>query len=351
MGVDVARPLTAGHVVVQFVRMVKYALMPAANACNPPKDIAFSMEDARMRFSQALGAGVVRWVARVLICGAWLASGQAFAAESDMTVEPLRAKYAELSEALRTNPFQRALFLDSSQSSTHLKGEIYAVVDYPFAIVNRALNDPAHWCDVLILHINVKYCNASRRGAGTVLTVNIGRKYFQPLEDAYRLDFNYRAVVTTPEYFALELNADDGPLSTHDYRIWIEAASLDDGRTFLHVTYAYEFGLRGRLAMQIYLATIGKDKVGFTVTDTLANGQPVYIKGVRGVVERNTMRYYLAIDAYFDALTTSPGNQLEQRLQKWYHSAEQYARQLHEVERDDYLDMKRREYRRQQVAQ
>jgi hypothetical protein len=308
--------------------------------------------DVPMRFSRAFKARPSLWMLMfVLVCGVWLASGKSFAAVSDISVEPLRAKYAELGEQLRNNAFQRALYLDSSQSSTDLKGEIYAVVDYPFDIVNGALNNPAHWCDVLILHINVKYCNASRRADGTVLTVNIGRKFFQPLEDAYRLDFNYRAVVTTPAYFAVELNADDGPLSTHDYRIWIEATSLEDGRTFLHVTYAYEFGLIGRLAMQVYLATIGRDKVGFTVTETLPDGQPVYIRGVRGVVERNTMRYYLAIDAYFDALITSPEDQLEQRLQKWYHSAEQYARQLHEVERDDYLDMKRREYQRQQVAQ
>ena len=60
---------------------------------------------------------------------------------------------------------------------------------------------------------------------------------------------------------------------------------------------------------------------------------------------------YLAIDAYFDALTTSPEDRLEKRLQKWYRSAEQCARQLHEVEREDYLDMKRREYQRQQLAQ
>jgi hypothetical protein len=305
-----------------------------------------------MRFSHAFEMGALQWMAILaLVCGAGLASGRSLAAESDIAVGPLRAKYAELGKQLRDNPFKRALYIDSSQSQTHLKSEIYAVVDYPFAVVNGALNNPAHWCEVLILHINVKYCNASRRAGGTVLTVNIGRKYFQPLEDAYRLDFNYRAVVTTPEYFALELNAYKGPLTTHDYRIWIEAASLENGRTFLHVTYAYEFGLIGRLAMQVYLATIGKDKVGFTVTGTRPDGQPVYIRGVRGVVERNTMRYYLAIDAYFDALITSPGNQLEQRLRKWYHSADQYALQLHEVERDDYLDMKRREYQRQQLAQ
>ncbi|MHB1592278.1 MAG: hypothetical protein ACYCTW_12225, partial [Sulfuricella sp.] len=66
--------------------------------------------------------------------------------------------------------------------------------------------------------------------------------------------------------------------------------------------------------------------------------------GVRGVVERNTMRYYLAIDAYLAALTTPPKDQLEKRLQHWYNATDQYARQLHEVERDDYFKMKRKEY-------
>jgi len=305
-----------------------------------------------MLFSQALKSRSLQWMTVfVLVCGVWFASGKSFAAESDVSVELLRAKYTELSEQLRNNPFQRALYLDSSQSSTDLEGEIYVVVDYPFAIVNGALNNPSHWCDVLILHVNVKYCNASRHKDGTVLTVNIGRKYYQPLENAYRLDFNYRAVITTPEYFALELNADTGPLSTHDYRIWIEATSLDDGRTFMHVTYAYEFGFIGRLAMQVYLATIGRDKVGFTVTDIQPNGEPSYIKGVRGVVERNTMRYYLAIDAYFAALSASPEDQLEKRLHRWFQSTDQYARQLHEADWEDYLQMKRKEYQRQQVAQ
>ena len=149
----------------------------------------------------------------------------------------------------------------------------------------------------------------------------------------------------------MELNGENGPLSTHDYRIWIEATPVNDGRTFLHVTYAYAFDLAGYLAMQGYLATIGSDKVGFTIIGKQPDGQPVYIKGVRGVLERNTMRYYLAIDAYLAALTTPPKDQLEKRLQYWYDATDHYARQLHEVTRDEYLDMKRREYRRQQVAQ
>jgi hypothetical protein len=149
----------------------------------------------------------------------------------------------------------------------------------------------------------------------------------------------------------VELNAENGPLSTHDYHIWIEATPVKDGRTFLHFTYAYTFGLTGRLAMKAYLATIGSDKVGFTITGKQPNGLPAYIQGVRGVVERNTMRYYLAIDAYLAALTTPPKDQLEKRMQHWYNTTDSYARQLHEVNRDDYLKMKRKEYQRQQVAQ
>ncbi|MDI6746991.1 MAG: hypothetical protein QMD17_07575 [Rhodocyclaceae bacterium] len=303
-------------------------------------------------FSRAFKTGALRWMpVFLLVCGVWCGAGQSFAAAPDLSAATLRAKFTALGQQLRNNPFQRALHLDSAESSQDLQGEIHAVVDYPFTTVNAALNNPAHWCDVLILHLNVKYCHASSNQANPVLTVSLGRKYDQPLADAYRAEFNYRGVIATPEYFAVELNAAHGPLSTHDYRIRIEATALEDGRSFLHFTYAYAFGLTGRLAMQGYLATIGRDKVGFTVTGKQPDGQPAYIQGVRGVVERNTMRYYLAIDAYLAALTTPPGDRPEKRLRHWYDGTDRYARQLHEVERDDYLAMKRKEYQRQQVAQ
>ena len=148
----------------------------------------------------------------------------------------------------------------------------------------------------------------------------------------------------------MELNAGKGPLGTHDYLIRIEATPVEDGRTFFHLTYAYAFGITGRLAMKGYLTTTGRDKVGFTVTGKQRNGQPAYVTGLRGVVERNTMRYYLSIEAYLAALASPPKYQLEKRLLYWHNATDQYARQLHEVELNDYLKMKRREYQRQQPA-
>ncbi len=50
-------------------------------------------------------------------------------------------------------------------------------------------------------------------------------------------------------------------------------------------------------------------------------------------------------------LNTPEQDVLEKRLQRWYNSTDQYAIQLQEVEKEDYLVMKHKEYKRQQVAQ
>jgi hypothetical protein len=292
----------------------------------------------------------------LLVCVLCASAGSAPAGATDTNpAASLRARHAALTEQLSHNQFQQPLYLDSTESSGNLKGDIYALVDYPFAIVNAALNSPAHWCDVLILHLNTKYCHASTSRAGTALTAYIGTKHDQPLKEAYPVEFIYRVAATMPEYFQVQLNAEKGPLSTSNYRIVLEAVSIGGGRTFLHLTYSYDYGFAGRLAMKTYLATIGSDKVGFTIASKQPNGQPNgqpdYIGGVRGLVERNTMRYYLAIDAYLSAVAAPPAEQLEKRLQKWFTATERYSRQLHEVDRATYLDMKHSEYLRQQTAQ
>ena len=287
----------------------------------------------------------------LVVCLACAAAGVMPAAMPDTDpAASLRAKYAALGEELNNNQFQRSLYLVSTESPRDLKGDIYALVDYSFADFNTAFNDPAHWCDVLILHLNTKYCRASAGKVATVLAVSIGRKFDQPLDEAYRVEFAYRVAAATPDYLAVQLNAETGPLGTSNYRILLEGVPSDGGRTFLHFTYTYAFGAAGRLGMQVYLATIGRGKVGFTIIGKQPDGQPDYIRGVRGVVERNTMRYYLAIDAYLGAFAAPLSEQLEKRLHSWFAATERYPRQLHEVERAVYLDMKRSEYLRQQTA-
>jgi len=262
----------------------------------------------------------------------------------------LRAKHALLDEPLRQNQFNRPLVLESFETPDRLKGDIYALVDYPFGAVSAGLNNPDHWCDVMLLHINTKYCRAVVGPSGTRLSVNIGKKTPEKLADAARVEFNYSVATVTPQYLQILLNAKDGPLGTSDYRIELEVLMLPNAKTFLHLTYSYAVNFVGRLAMQTYLKTIGSAKVGFTVIGKLANGQPDYIGGMRGLVERNTMRYYLAIDSFLASAGAAPAAQFEQRLQSWFTAVEQYPRQLHEMDRDAYLEMKRAEQVRQQTV-
>ena len=151
----------------------------------------------------------------------------------------------------------------------------------------------------------------------------------------------------TSDYLQVTLSAGKGPLSTRDYRIVLEATPLDPARTFIRLSYSYTYGAAGRIAMQVYLGTIGSSKVGFTTVGAQPGGKPQYVDGMRGLVERNTMRYYLAIESHLGALSSPPPARFEKSLRDWFAATERYPRQLRELEQGEYLDMKRREYQRQ----
>ena len=266
---------------------------------------------------------------------AFAATGAAHAQDA----AALHAKFDSLQDKLAHNPYGRPLVLQSTQTSDRLEGEVYARVDQPYPMVQKALQGTDNWCGILILHLNVKMCHAQPAG----LDMALGRKYDQPVDDAYKLHFDYKPVASGADYLRAELTSGDGPLGTKDYRIAVEAAPLDATHTMLHMSYAYGFGFTARVAMNAYLSTAGSDKVGFSVSGTDSDGKPSYVGGVRGLVERNTMRYYLAIDDFVAA--PAPG-QLDQRLNTWFDATERYPRQLHEMDKADYLSMKQTEAKR-----
>jgi hypothetical protein len=263
----------------------------------------------------------------------------------------LKARHAESLERLANNPFGRPLYLESAQTSTDLKGDVYSVVEHPFTTVQQALKPADHWCEILILHLNVKGCRSSGSAGSSRLSLAVGKKFDQPIEDAYKLEFTFKLGAATPEYLQVLLAADEGPLGTKDYRIRLEAVPIDGKRTFIHMAYSYGYGFAARMAMQAYLATIGSAKVGFSFTEKKPDGKPAYIGGVLGLVERNTMRYYLAIDSYLAAYTLPAAEQPEKRIQTWYAATERYATQLHEMDQNEYIEMKRNEMKRQKEAQ
>lgn len=266
--------------------------------------------------------------------------------------EPIAAalleKYAMLKPQLMKNVYHRPLVFESAESGEKVTSDVYAILDSPFSAVTATFKKPDLWCEVLILHLNTKYCRAGIESAKPAkLVVNIGKKTPQPLAETFVLNFSHRIAVESPKYLAVELHAEKGPLNTTNYQLQLSAVPLPEGKTFINLRYSYRYGLAGKLAMQTYLSTLGRGKVGFTRVTPDENS--VYVGGMRGAVERNTMRYYLAIEAYLSSLKHSSPQSPEARLQYWFDATEEYALQLREVDRSSYLAMKKDEYQRQKT--
>lgn len=298
----------------------------------------------KKKWCLTLGAAAIIGATSV---GNSLAQG-ALANNGTASANALHEKYAALKPQLTQNAYHRPLVFESAEDADTVSSAVYAVLDSPFSVVSATFKKPNRWCEVLILHLNTKYCQASAEPVQPArLAVNIGKKTPQRLADTFLLEFSHRVTSEAPNYLAVELHANKGPLNTTDYQLQLLAVPLPEGRTFITLRYSYGYGLAGKLAMQTYLSTLGRGKVGFS--KLTSDEQPTYVGGMRGAVERNTMRYYLAMEAYLVSLKQSPPQQIEARLQYWFDATEEYPLQLREVDRSSYLAMKKGEYQRQQT--
>lgn len=277
-----------------------------------------------------------------------LAALQAWAQTSPP--DALRAKFAALRDKGTGQLADRSIYLSSTESADRMQGEVHALIDQPFEQVRQELARAEQWCDVLVLHINVKYCRAVRTAGGEQLVSGVGRKFDQPLSEVYWVRFGFQVATNLGDHLLVELRAPTGPLSTRDYRIVVEAVPHSGGQSLVRMTYSYGYGTAARWAMKTYLATLGRGKSGFSVVGQSPGGQPLRVEGVRGVVERNTLRYYLALQSHLQASRAPPTAQLQQSLDLWFSATERYAEQLHEMDRADYMAMKLKEVKRQETV-
>lgn len=276
-------------------------------------------------------------VASVLVAAAAFSALPAAAADGDGTA--LQQRHGELRSALASSPFGRPLVLSSSDSASRPQGEVHAVLKHPFSRVSEALQKPEAWCELMMLQTNIKRCTESKDG----LRVAIARRHDQTAEQAYQVDFAHSVRDASAGHLLVDIVAGAGPVGTSDYKLSFEAVPLGEGQTFVRMSYAYSAGMAARLASQAYLSTAGRDKVGFSVVGRDEAGKPLLVGGSRGVAERNTMRYYLALEAVLNAQSLPADQRADRRLRDWHAAVERYPQQLHEMSRDEYLAMKRRE--------
>jgi hypothetical protein len=259
---------------------------------------------------------------------------------SGLGPEGLADKFHALENKLRKSSLGIPVYLESSAGSSTSDADMYGIVSYPFDVVRNELSLPSHWCDIVMPHINVRACTYEKLNDRWLLTIYNVNRFDQPLKDAYEMKFDFHTVVQQPEYFDISLDSREGPFHTKDHRFGFEAIPVDSVRTFVHLSYSYNYSFLGYIAMKSYLTLFGRGKVGFSITG-VKEGDPVYVTGIRGAIDRNVMRYYLGILAYLDALKFAPEQRFGKRINKWYDLTDRYRKQLSEMEKKEYMSLKK----------
>jgi hypothetical protein len=236
--------------------------------------------------------------------------------------------------------FDRPLFLQSTEADDRAQGDVYARLDHGYALLRKSLLQADRWCAVLLLHLNTQYCRAGGTAQAPVLDVGVGRKFDQPLAELYWMKLGWRVAAADDDRLHVVMQAAEGPFGTRDFRIEFEAVPLDGEHTLMHLAYGYGYGSAARFALNVYLGTIGRGKQGFSVVGQDAAGKPLRAGGLRGLLERNTVRYQLAIESFLGAQALPPARQWRSSVESWFDATERYPPQLHEVERSAYIEMK-----------
>jgi hypothetical protein len=249
--------------------------------------------------------------------------------------------YRELREQALRTPFGVPLAMRSDDRNDQVVAAVQAIVEHPFDTVRAALISPASWCDILPLNVTIKACAFQPLPSEIPLTLYVGPKHYQSPQDALAQPYRFVVQAREPGTLSVSLSALNGIYGTTAHRFELEAGSVD-GRTVIALHSSYVQSAASKLATAVYLATLGRNKVGFTREDS-GSGPPRYVKGLRGMVERNIMRYYLAFEAYLDTQSVPAPHRLESRLNMAYELMERYPLQLHDLEKKEYLDIKRRE--------
>lgn len=254
--------------------------------------------------------------------------------------------YQELQEDARRGPFGFPLHLHAEERADLVRAEIHGILDHPFRIFGSTLAQPASWCEFLPLNLNIKACTVQAQAPETILTLYIGGKGYQVPEAAAQQPYQFRIRARLRGYVAIALNALEGLLGTRAHLLEIEAAAVA-GRTVVVLRSSYAPSAASKLLTTLYLATLARSKIGFSREPNGPAGQAGFVKGEQGLIERNAMRYYLLLKAFLDTQGLPADHQFEARLDAAYDLMERYPAQLHEMEKPEYLDVKRREHENQ----
>lgn len=279
----------------------------------------------------------------VMVCAAQADPGQT-----------MRGNYTDFiaREAATENPLPFLLSSgnDDKNSAARIR---YFLKNVSFDTLMDRLGQPAEWCEFIPLHLNIKACTFFQQGNQWYLRFYLGVKEYAAPGDARLLELKF-STARKGDVFVVGLYAEHGPLRSSNIRFDLRAIAVeeeDPNGVYLEFDMSSTPGLAEKLA-KVYLSTVARSKIGFSIVGETWRSQPRYVHGRRAAIERNLVRYLLAIETYFSTLDLENDNAVyPKRMERWYDATDKYPEQLYELDRSEYLSGKKRERENQDALQ
>ena len=263
----------------------------------------------------------------------------------------IEANRNALLEWQRTEAPEMEFFAQSTSDNGEVETAVAVVIEgIDIEEASVALRGPGAWCEVMFLHLNIKSCVNGENENGQWMRLYMGRKFYQDPRNVEQIEMRFSSGTTDDGVRWVTLTADEGPFNTSDYRLVLSAIEAENG-TYAQIGSSQKAGRAASWAIKLYYATLARGKIGFSVVGADREGDPEYSTGDEAMLERNVVRYLIAIRAYMQTYTMSGIEGMRERAAMWFDATEEYAAQLHEVDREDYLRNKDREYLHQMELQ
>lgn len=282
----------------------------------------------------------------LLIPGLLLALSVQAADGQDTTAEGLIKHYRELSQSGPGLAATLPLYLKTVQEDHVLNVSLIGQIPFALDQITEVLSKPESYCDFLPLMFNVKSCVITELKPVTRVKYYVAGKHYTPPVTSYRINSIFRLVEHSKDILRIRLEADEDSLGKSSYGVDLVAVPMD-GNTLLYVESQYAPGRITRMATYTYVKVFARNKPGFTLIEEPGSGKKKLITGFPAIIERSTVRAYFALMAYMQNRHLPSAGRYESCLNTWYDLNRPYKKQLYELDRDQYLQIKRKERKNQ----
>lgn len=278
------------------------------------------------------------WVFLIL---AIFSSQGVFAADKESSQDVVR-KFEQLTRTVPVLADALPIYLATVQDSKVLNVSLFGRIPFSFTEVSAVLSRPQSYCDFLPVMFNVKGCVITRIHPNAQIKYYVAGKHYTPPLTSFRIHSRFRIIEKRKDFLEIMMEADEDSVGKSRYHVLLKVVPIEN-QALVSIESVYAPGRLTRMATYTYIKVFARNKPGFTKITVSGDGEQRYITGFPAIIERSIVRSYFALKAHLMSQHLPTGKRHEARLQSWYDLNLPHKLQLYELDRDQYLQIKRKE--------